>query len=50
MLPYSPSKRVSVFVAFTILCLVFAVIFWFRYELGVMDMLATKYGEEYLPW
>ncbi len=49
MLPVPPSGSTSAIIAFVCLCILVAVIFWFRYELGIMDMLATEYGETYSP-
>lgn len=49
MLPRAPSKSMSALVAFLILVLVLIIIFLYRYELGIMNMLSTKYGEPYVP-
>ena len=43
-LPANPPASVSALVAFGILCLVLAMVFFYRVEFGIMDMLATPYG------
>jgi len=48
-LPDSPSKGLSVIVAFGCLCVFVAVIYFYRNELGIVDMLSTPYGHEYKP-
>lgn len=47
VLPENPPKSVSVLVAFGCLCLLVAVAFFLRDELGITDMLSTPYGEKY---
>jgi len=49
MLPRPPSKGISAFVAFLVLVLVLAIVFIFRYDLGIMNMLSTPYGQDYVP-
>ncbi|QDV69814.1 hypothetical protein Poly24_35310 [Rosistilla carotiformis] len=46
-LPENPPKSISALVAFGCLCLLVAVAFLLRDELGITDMLSTPYGEEY---
>ncbi len=46
-LPENPSKSISAIVAFGCICLIMAVVFIYRNELGVVDMLSTPYGSEY---
>jgi len=46
-LPENPPKSVSALVVFGCLCLLVAVAFFLRDELGITDMLSTPYGEEY---
>ena len=48
-LPENPAKSISAIVAFCCLCLIIAVIYIYRIELGVIDMLSTPYGQEYRP-
>ena len=48
-LPESPPKSISALVVFLCLCLIVAVVFMYRNELGVVDMLSTPYGAEYQP-
>lgn len=48
-LPENPAKSVSAIVAFGCLCLILGVIYMYRVELGVVDMLSTPYGQEYQP-
>jgi len=48
-LPQDPPKSVSAIVAFACLCLIMAVVYIFRAELGIVDMLSTPYGQEYQP-
>jgi Zn-finger nucleic acid-binding protein len=43
-LPRNPPASVSALVAFGILCLILAMVFFYRVELGIMEMLATPYG------
>ena len=45
--PPNPSKGASAMVAFGSICLVVALIYFYRSELGLVDMLSTPYGEEY---
>lgn len=49
MMPMSKSKGISACVAFVVLVLILAIIFLYRYDLGIMDMLATPYGQKYVP-
>ncbi|WP_223787466.1 hypothetical protein [Marinicella meishanensis] len=44
-LPDNPAKGTSALVAFACLCLILGVVYLFRQELGISDMLATPYGE-----
>lgn len=48
-LPENPDKSIGAIVAFGCLCLILAVIYMYRVELGVVDMLSTPYGQEYQP-
>ena len=48
-LPESPPKSISALVVFLCICLILAVVFMYRNELGVVDMLSTPYGAEYQP-
>jgi Zn-finger nucleic acid-binding protein/uncharacterized membrane protein len=48
-LPKNPSASASALVAFGILCICLAVVFFYRNELGIIDMLSTPYGESYIP-
>lgn len=48
-LPENPAKSISAIVAFGCLCLILTVIYMYRVELGVVDMLSTPYGQEYRP-
>jgi len=43
-----PTAAISAFVTFATLCLIVLVGYLFRDDLGIMDMLATPYGEEYI--
>ena len=43
-----PAPAMSALVAFGVFCLVIYVGYLYRYDLGIMDMLATPYGEEYV--
>ncbi len=45
-LPESPPKSISALVAFLCLCLIVAVVFMCRNELGVVDVLSTPYGAD----
>ena len=45
-LPENPTKSTSALVAFGCLCLMIAVVFLFRVELGVVDLLSRPYGLE----
>jgi len=45
MLPKPPSKGMSALVVFLIVCLIVLIVFLYRQELGIMNMLATPYGE-----
>ncbi len=49
MLPSPPSRIVISLVTFGVLCLIVAVVILYRYELGIMHMLATPYGQRYQP-
>ena len=42
-----PPAAISAIIAFVVLCLVMFAVYLYRYEWGIMDMLATPYGEEY---
>ena len=44
-----PAAATSAIVAFGIVCLGMLIVFLFREQLGIMDMLATPYGEDYTP-
>lgn len=46
-LPKNPPKSISALVAFGCLCLLVAVAFLLRDELGITEMLSTPYGEGY---
>ncbi len=46
-LPENPSKSMSAVVAFGCICVIMAVVYLYRNELGIMDMLSTPYGQEY---
>ena len=46
-LPENPSKGTSAIVVFGSLCLIVALVYSYRNELGVMDMLSTPYGSQY---
>ena len=46
-LPENPSPATSALVAFMALCILVGVVFMYRDELGITDMLATSYGEQY---
>ena len=48
-LPRNPPASASALVAFGILCIVLAVVYFYSNELGINDMLSTPYGEEYNP-
>lgn len=45
ILPENPSKSVSALVTFSCLCVIVLVVYWFRQELGIVDMLSTPYGQ-----
>lgn len=47
--PDNPPVSLSALIAFFILCLILAAVFFYGYELGIIDMLSTPYGEEYTP-
>lgn len=44
-----PPPAISALIAFGVFCLIIFVGYLYRYNLGIMDMLATPYGEEYVP-
>ncbi len=44
-LPENPSKGISAMVAFVCICIILAVIYFYRYELGIVDMLSIPYGQ-----
>lgn len=46
-LPENPAKSTSAIIAFGCLCIIMAVVYMYRVELGVVDMLSTPYGQEY---
>jgi len=46
-LPENPKKSVSALVAFGIVCLLLAVTYLYRSELGVVDMLSTPYAQRH---
>lgn len=46
-LPENPPKAISAMVAFGTLCVIVAVVYLFRNELGVTEMLSVPYGEAY---
>ena len=48
-LPENPPASISALVAFCILCIFLAIVFGYRDELGITDMLSTPYGQEYIP-
>jgi hypothetical protein len=43
------AKPFSALAVFPCLCLIVAVVFMYRNELGVVDMLSTPYGAEHQP-
>ncbi len=45
-LPANPTKATSAMVAFAVLCVLVGVVFMYRHELGVMDMLSIPYGQQ----
>jgi Flp pilus assembly protein TadD/uncharacterized membrane protein len=45
-LPANPTKAASAIVAFGVLCVLVGVVFMYRNELGVMDMLSTPHGQQ----
>ena len=48
-LPDNPSKSISTLVAFGCFCIFIVVLYLYRNELGIVDMLSTPYGQEYKP-
>lgn len=46
-LPDNPPKSISAIVAFGCLCVILAVVYLYRIELGVVEMLSVPYGQEY---
>ena len=46
-LPESPPKSISAIVAFGCICVIIAVVYIYRDEIGIVDMLSTPYGQEY---
>ena len=46
-LPESPPKSVSAIVAFGCVCVIMAVVYLYRNEIGIVDMLSIPYGQEY---
>ena len=48
-LPDNPSRGTSALVAFCLLCILVAIAYIFRNELGIVDMLSTPYGQAYKP-
>jgi uncharacterized membrane protein len=44
-LPENPSRATSALVAFVCLCLLVAVVYLYRVELGIVDLLSVPYGE-----
>ncbi len=48
-LPDNPPKAVSAVVAFGFICVILAIVYVYRIELGIVDMLSTPYGQEYVP-
>lgn len=46
-LPENPPRSISAVVAFGIFCIILAVVYFYRNELGVVDMLSTPYAQEY---
>ena len=45
VLPQCPNRAVSAAIIFGLLCILIGVIFLYRYELGIMNMLGTPYGK-----
>ena len=45
--PTDPSKGTSAMVAFGVICVIVALVYFYRGELGVSDMLSTPYGEQH---
>ncbi|WIO73600.1 hypothetical protein QP938_09875 [Porticoccaceae bacterium LTM1] len=48
-LPDNPPKSVSAIVAFGCICVIIAVVYVYRNEIGIVDMLSTPYSQEYQP-
>lgn len=48
-LPDNPPKSISAIVVFGCLCAILAVVYLYRIELGVIDMLSVPYGQEHQP-
>ena len=46
-LPENPPRSVSAIVAYSFFCMILAVGYLYRNELGIVDMLSTPYGQEY---
>lgn len=44
----SPSSVTAIF-AFCCICLILVVVYLYRNELGILDMLSTPYGQQYIP-
>jgi len=42
-----PSAAISAIIAFLVICLGMFTVYLYRYEWGIMDMLATPYGKTY---
>jgi len=45
VLPQNPPKSISALIVFICLCLILAVVYMYRTELGVIDLLSTPYGQ-----
>jgi len=43
-LPDNPPKSISAIIAFCGTCIILAVVYWYRIELGVVDLLSVPYG------
>jgi hypothetical protein len=48
-LPENPAKSVSAIIAFGCICVMVVMVYIYRVELGIVDMLSTPYGQEYQP-
>lgn len=46
-LPENPPLHINVIVAFLVMCIFIGIAYFYRVELGIVDMLSTPYGQEY---